>query len=136
MLDGNFIYRGGDNEALSQSGVTYSSFLTLASAGLFAPDPNAGWRMGEPSDRNVFIAYEPYVLLFERGGSSGPIEFTTWPLTAVGMELAGLITVEHNWNYVKGLAAELEPRWRLACLLTPSGFPPPPDLPTPTRPSR
>ena len=130
VLQGDFIYRGSDNEALLRSGVTYSSLLTLASAGLLAPDPNAGWRIGEPSDRNVVITYEPYLLLFERGETSEPLDISTWPLTAVGKELARLITVEHNWNYVKRLVAEVEPDgWRLASVLTPHGFPPPPDLP-------
>jgi len=98
------------------------------------PDPNTGWRIGEGSDRNVVIIYEPYLLHFERE-TSAPFEISTWPLTAVGRELAPLITVEHNWNYVKRLAAEVEPAgWRLAFVLTPCGFPPPPDLPTQTQP--
>src|SRR5258706_14917679 len=70
---------------------------------------------------------------YRRGKSvqtTGTTSISTWPLTAVGKELARLITVEHNWNYVKRLVAEVEPDgWRLASVLTPHGFPPPPDLP-------
>jgi hypothetical protein len=135
LLQGDFIYCPSDNEAASEFGQTHSSFLTLASAGLIAPDPHAGWRIGEGSDRNVVIVYEPYLLFFKREETSAPFEISTWPLTAVGRELAGLITVEHNWNYVKRLAAEVEPAgWRLDLVLTPCGFPPPPDLPTQTQP--
>jgi hypothetical protein len=143
LLQGEFIYRPNDNEAASQFGITHSSFLTLASAGLIAPDPNtgwsigeqSGWSIGEQSDRNVVIVYEPYLLFFKREETAAPFEISTWPLTAVGRELARLITVEHNWNYVKRLAAEVEPAgWRLDCVLTPDGFPAPADLPTQTQP--
>jgi len=115
-------------------GVTYSSFLTLASCGLVAPDFNANWRIGEPSDENVLITYKPYLLLFKRFGTPHPMTLSAWPLTAVGKELARLIEVQHNWDYVKRFVADQEALgWRLNTVLTPVGFPPPSDLPTQTR---
>jgi hypothetical protein len=113
-------------------GLPYSLFLNLASAGLFASDPNAGWQMGEAGESSVLLTYEPYLLLFERGQTSGPrpLTFTARPVTVVGKELARLISIEHNWDYVKLLAVEVGPNWRLASVLTPHGFPSPPDLPT------
>jgi len=134
VFQGEFVYRGPDNEAASPFGVTYSSFLTLASCGLVAPDTNAGWKIGKPSDENVLITYEPYLLLFKRFGSPHPMELSAWPLTAVGKELARLIEIRHNWDYVKRLAADQKVLgWRLDLVLTPRGFPPPSDLPTQTR---
>ena len=134
VFQGEFVYRGTDNEAASPFGVTYSSFLALASCGLVAPDTNAGWQIGERSDENVLITYEPYLLLFKRFGTPHPMKLSTWPLTAVGKELARLIEVRHNWDYVKLLVADQEAwGWRLDLVLTPIGFPPPSDLPTQTR---
>jgi hypothetical protein len=131
VLQGEFVYRGPDNEAASPFGVTYSSYLTLASCGLVAPDTDAGWKIGEPSDEDVLITYEPYLLLFKRLGSLHPMELSTWPLTAVGKELVRLIEVRHNWDYVKRLVADQNVvGWRLHLVLTPTGFPPPSDLPT------
>jgi hypothetical protein len=110
VLQGEFVYRGIDNEVVSPFGVTYSSFLTLASCGLVAPDANAGWQIfEEPGDENVLITYEPYLLLFKRFGTpDDPMTLSTWPLTAVGKELARLIDIRHNWDYVKVLAADQE----------------------------
>jgi hypothetical protein len=134
VLQGEFVYRGNDDEAVSRFGVTYSSFLTLASCGLIAPDANTRWRVGERSGDNVLITYEPYLLLFKSFGTPGPMTLSTWPLTAVGKELARLIEVQHNWDYVKRLVADQETLgWRLDVVLTPVGFPPPSDLPTQAR---
>jgi hypothetical protein len=134
VFQGEFVYRGPDNEAASPFGVTYSSFLTLAACGLLAPDANAGWNVGEPSDENVLVTYEPYLLLFKRFGPPHPMELSTWPLTAVGKELARLIEIRHDWDYVKRLAADQKDfGWRLDLVLTPRGFPLPSDLPTQTR---
>ena len=133
VFQGEYVYRGTDNEAASPFGVTYSSFLTLASCGLVAPDANAGWQIGEPSG-DVLITYEPYLLLFKRFGTPHPMMLSTWPLTAVGKELARLIEIRHNWDYVKRLVADQEALgWRLDSVLSPVGFPPPSDLPTQTR---
>jgi hypothetical protein len=125
-----FIYTGSNYEAMSQLGLPYSMFLNLASAGLLAPDPNAGWSIGEAGDKNVVLTYEPYLLLFERGQTSEPLTVSAWAVTIVGKELARLITVVHNWDYVKRLVADVGPEWRLSSVLTPHGFPSPPDLPT------
>jgi hypothetical protein len=133
VLQGEFVYRGIDNEVVSPFGVTYSSFLTLASCGLVAPDANAGWQIfEEPGDENVLITYEPYLLLFKRFGTpDDPMTLSTWPLTAVGKELARLIDIRHNWDYVKVLAADQEASgWHLDTVLTPEGFPLPSNLPT------
>ena len=134
VLNGDFIYRGPDGEAASPFGVTYSSFLTLASCGLVAPDANAGFRIAEPTAETALITYEPYLLLFKRFGTPHPMEFSTWPITGVGKELARLIEIRHNWDYVKRLVTDQEALgWRLDVVLTPVGFPPPSDLPTQTR---
>jgi hypothetical protein len=134
VFQGEFVYRGTDNEAASRSGVTYSSFLTLAACGLVAPDTNAGWRIGEPSNEDVLITYEPCLLLFKKVGTPEPMVLSVWPLTAVGKELTRLIEIQHDWDYVKHLAADQEVLgWRLDSVLTPIGFPPPSDLPTQTR---
>jgi len=121
-------------ESYEQIGVTYSSFLTLASCGLVAPDTNSGWKIDEPGDENLLITYEPYLLQFKRFGPPHPMELSAWPLTAVGKELARLIEIRHNWDYVKRLAADQKDfGWGLDLVLTPRGFPPPSDLPTQTR---
>jgi Protein of unknown function (DUF2806) len=132
VLNGDWIHRSGEDEA-APAGLPFGDFLDLASAGLIAPDASTAWATRVQGE-GIVITYEPYLLLFEKGSSPTPEQMTipAWLLTAVGKELVQLITVEHDWNYVRSfVAAEETDGWNLKCILTPQGFPPPPDdLPT------
>jgi hypothetical protein len=132
VLNGAWIYRGDDETPT----LPFDYYLALASAGLIAPDASTGWGTGENGEP-VVITYEPYLLQFEKKGmASGEMVekmmVPVWMLTSIGKELMKLITVKHDWNYVKKfIAAEEIEVWHLKCILTPKGFPPPPhDLPT------
>jgi Protein of unknown function (DUF2806) len=126
------IFRGNDSTAALPFGVSYGNFLVLSAAGLLAPAADAGLTLGNAGEV-VVIYYEPYVLVFKRSAYPFvPMHIPIWSLSAVGRELATLINVEHNWDYVRRLMAHQQPAgWELDVILAPDGFPaPPPDLPT------
>jgi hypothetical protein len=126
------IFRGNDSTAAVPFGVSYGDFLVLSAAGLLAPAADAGLTLGNAGEV-VAIHYEPYVLVFKRSAYPFvPMHFPIWSLSAVGRELATLISVEHNWDYVRRFVAHQKPvGWELDVILTPNDVPaPPPDLPT------
>jgi hypothetical protein len=126
------IFRGTDSTAAVPFGVSYGDFLALSAAGLLAPAADAGLTLGNAGEV-VAIHYEPYVLVLKRSAYPFvPMHFPIWSLSAVGRELATLINVEHNWDYVRRFVAHQKPAgWELDVILMPNDVPaPPPDLPT------
>ena len=131
-LNRHVIFRGNDSTAAVPFGVSYGNFLVLSAAGLLAPAADAGLTLGNAGEV-VVIHYEPYLLVFKRSAYPFvPMHFPIWSLSAVGRELATLISVEHNWDYVRRFVAHQKPAgWELDVIVTPNGFPAPSaDLPT------